>query len=111
MSTYAELTDVQKKILADHDLAMRPLIGEMARLVDKASAVAAAYAELAGPILNDVTNTELIPNTSSLAGSVDLQVYDTGVLMGYLSALVSGWDSAHRDLSIKAVGALNTVGS
>lgn len=111
MATYASLTQEQKDILAAHDLAMRPLIGEYARLQDKCAAVAASYAELAGPIVSTLDATELIPNTTDLSGSVDLQAYDTGALTGYLSALSSGWDTTHRDLAIKAVGALNTVGS
>ena len=55
--------------------------------------------------------TAVIPNTTGLAGSVDLTAYNTGVLMTYLQTLSAGWDSTHVTLAVQAVGALNTVGS
>jgi len=114
MATWASLTPEQQQIVRDNDAAMRPLVGELARLVNRAGALSAAWSELAGPIVSGVGGldaSELIPNQTQLAGSVDLQAYDTGVLMGYLSALVAGWDATHVNLAVKAAGALNTVGS
>ena len=109
MATYASLTQDQKNKLADFDKMLRPLIGQCARTVAMAAAFAAARAEIYEPIRSTLGATELIPNTTDLAGSVDLQAFDMGSLSDYLASLASGWTTANRDLAIKAVGAINTV--
>lgn len=109
-ATYASLTPTQQKQLADNDAAMRALILQYAQLEAKAAALWSEYQAVAGPIISSLTNTEIIPNSTGYAGAVDLSAYDVGVLMGYLSALASGWDATHETLATQAVGAINTVG-
>jgi hypothetical protein len=112
MATYASLTAAQQKVLADYDTAIRPVAGQLARVLTRMQAVNDQYNASASAVLAALTTTETVPNTTTLAGSQDLLQTELVNMTSYLQNILGTYnDAPHRQAYSKAVGAGNLTGN
>jgi len=114
---YADLTDEQKEAVQALSQIVRPLSGELARLLEKFQAVVAYYAGNVETTLGELQASDVIPNTSGLAGAQDLTNEQFANLVGYMitaSATADGSAGSlntnyHRALYASACGPGNLI--
>jgi len=107
MATYESLTPEQKAIATETQKQIRALHGQLARTLNQARSLQAAIDASGGlrDIVLSLDPTEVIPNTSGLAGSHDLSRGELSQLVGILDAFITTHDvDATRQLFAKAAG-------
>ena len=114
---YADLTQAQKDSLQAMCLLVRPLSGELGRLLEKFQAVVAYYSGNVETILGELQASDLVPNESGLAGAQGLTKEQLVNLVGYFIVMCATADGAsgsyntnyHRALYAKACGPTNLL--
>ena len=114
---YADLTTEQKASVQSLLLLVRPLTGELARLLEKFQAVVAGYTGNVDTILTSLQATDAIPNTTDLAGAESLTKEQFVNLVGYMIVASATPDGSagslntnyHRSLYARACGPVNLI--
>lgn len=114
---YADLTTEHQSTLQASLQLVRPLSGELARLLEKFQAVVAGYSGNVETILSQLQADDVIPNLSSLAGAESLTKEQFVNLVGYMivaSATPDGSSGSlntnyHRSLYARACGPANMI--
>ena len=81
---YADLTTEQKASVQAMCQLVRPLSGELGRLLEKFQAVVAGYVGNVETILGELQASDVIPNQSGLAGAESLTKEQLANLIGYM---------------------------
>ena len=114
---YADLTPEQKESVQALSQLVRPLSGELARLLEKFQAVVSYYVGNVETILGALQSSDEIPNASGLAGEQTLTKEQLVNLIGYMIVISATPDGAsgsyntnyHRALYAKACGPENLI--
>ena len=115
---YEDLTQEQQASIQALSQVVRPLTGEFAKLLAKFQVAVSYYVGNVETILAGLDASDLIPNTSGLAGAQDLTKEQFVNLMGYLIASSATPDGSsgsfntnyHRALYVRAAGPENIMG-
>lgn len=119
MGVYADLTDEQKATVQALANMARTTAGEIARLCNHCRAIANGYSGNVETMLGTISSgSEVIPNTTGLAGAQGLTKSELINLIGYMIVLSDPTDNAsgsvntnfHRGLYAKATGPVNLIG-
>lgn len=119
MATYADLTTEQQNILQDMTNMLRAWTGEQARANNHASAINSGYNAQVITILGLITSgSEVIPQTSGLAGAASLTKDEIVTLVSHVQNILtdmsshsSGFNTTGlRQTWAKAAGAQNLIG-
>lgn len=114
---YADLTTEQKESVQAMCQLVRPLAGELARLLEKFQAVVSGYVGNVETILGDLQSSDAIPNESGLAGAQSLTKEQLVNLIGYMTVASATPDGSsgslnsnyHRALYARACGPGNMI--
>lgn len=114
---YADLTTEQKESVQALCQTVRPLSGELGRLLEKFQAVVAYYTGNVETILALLDTADAIPNETGLTGAQSLTKAELVNLVGYLITASATADNAtgsyntnyHRALYAKACGPGNLI--
>jgi hypothetical protein len=114
---YNDLTAEQKAAVDAMGVLVRPLTGELARLLEKFQAVVAGYTGNVETILGDLQASDAIPNTTGLTGAQSLTKEEFVNLVGYMIVMCATPDASsgsyntnyHRALYAKACGPSNLI--
>lgn len=114
---YADLTTEQKQSVQAMCQLVRPLSGELGRLLEKFQAVVAYYTGNVETILGELDNADVVPNESGLAGAQSLTKEQLVNLVGYFIVMAATPDGSsgsyntnyHRALYAKACGPSNLL--
>ena len=114
---YAELTSEQKESVQALCQLVRPLSGELARLLEKCQAVVSYYSGNVETILGELQGSDAIPNESGLAGAQALTKEQFVNLIGYMITVSATPDGSsgsyntnyHRSLYGRACGPDNLL--
>lgn len=112
---YADLTAEQKASVQALSQLVRPLSGELARLLEKFQAVVSYYSGNVETILGELQTSDVIPNESGLAGAQDLTKEQFVNLVGYMITAANTAEGApmnsnyHRALYAIACGPNNMI--
>jgi type III secretory pathway component EscT len=112
---YADLTTEQKASIQALSQLVRPLAGELGRLLEKFQAVVSYYSGNVETMLAELQSSDLIPNESGLTGAQDLTKEQFVNLVGYMITASATADGSamnsnyHRALYAKACGPNNLM--
>lgn len=114
---YADLTVEQKASVQAMCQLVRPLSGELGRLLEKFQAVVSYYSGNVETILGELQASDDVPNESGLAGAQDLTKEQLVNLVGYMITMSATPDGSagsyntnyHRALYAKACGPGNLI--
>jgi hypothetical protein len=114
---YNDLTTTQKESIQALSNVLRPITGELARLLEHFQALVSYYTGNVETILGELQSTDEIPNASGLAGAQSLTKEQFVNLMGYIitsSATADGSAGSlntnyHRSLYARACGPMNMI--
>ncbi len=112
MATYEELTPEEQIILLHSiDILMRPVAGELARVLNHFQAFASDYDGQTSAIVAQLDAEAEIPNGSGLAGTMTLEKEDVESMATQIQAILTAYNTAnHREFYVKLAGAENTIG-
>lgn len=114
---YVDLTQEQKDAVQALCGTVRPLAGELARVLEKFQAAVAYYTGNVETILGELQSSDEIPNATGLTGAQSLTKSELANLVGYLIAASATADGSsgsyntnyHRALYAKACGPGNLI--
>ena len=114
---YNDLTAEQKQSVQAMCQLVRPLSGELGRLLEKFQAVVAYYSGNVESILAALQASDVVPNESGLAGAQNMTKEQLVNLVGYFITLCATPDGSsgsyntnyHRALYAKACGPVNLI--
>jgi hypothetical protein len=114
---YADLTTEQKESVQAMCQLVRPLSGELGRLLEKFQAVASYYTGNVETILTELQSSDVVPNASGLAGAQDVTKAELVSIVGYFLTLCATPEASsgsyntdyHRALYAKACGPTNLL--
>lgn len=114
---YEDLTAAQKASVQALSAVVRPLAGELARLLEQFQAVVAYYSGNVETILAELQAADEIPNETGLAGAQALTKTQFANLVGYMVSASATADNAagsyntnyHRALYASACGPENMI--
>lgn len=107
---YSELSAEDQQTLDDYLQFARPLLGEVARLMHKFSAVNSDWTNGAQGVVASLTAGVIVPNKTGLAGAASLTKEDIQASAALIAQALSGYESAtNRNRWVKAAGAVNTI--
>lgn len=114
---YADLTAEQKQSVQALCQLVRPLSGELGRLLEKFQAVVSYYSGNVESILSALQASDAIPNESGLAGAQSLTKEQLVNLVGYFIVMQATTDGSsgsyntnyHRALYARACGPNNLI--
>lgn len=108
--TYAALSTADKKSLDDFMVLLRPLAIEHQKVLNVAAAIASQYNLNVFAILNNLAQTEVVLDSTGLAGAVQMTVADIMAMSIDIMNLITE-DVAGRSVRrTKACGANNMIG-
>lgn len=108
---YADLTSEQQQQLQDWLTVVRPMMGELARLVNHLKAAKTAYTGHISAILALLADVDSINNESGLTGATVVLKAEVDEVITDANALILTHDTvAKRELRDKFCGAANTLG-
>ena len=115
--SYASLTEEQRESVDALCVMVRPLAGELARTLEKFQGVTSYWTGNVETILGALQSSDVIPNTTGLAGAQGLTKAELTNLIGYMITASATADGAsgsynsnyHRSLYAKAAGPINIV--
>jgi len=119
MATYASLSQAEKDILTELGRLRRPVMGEIARLMNHLVALWDYYNTHASAVLTTVDNTEVVPDNSGLQNGNPITKAEIVTNMSYADHLTntaapttgSGFNTAtHRLNYQRDAGADSIVG-
>jgi hypothetical protein len=106
MATWASLTPEQQAVVSNWQNLQRGWANLQAKANDLGQQVDTAYNAQVSPL--SLGNTEVIPNTSGLAGAQSLVYGDAVSIEAHIQAIATTYnDTNHRQLWAKACGAGN----
>lgn len=106
MATWASLTPQQQTVVQNWQTLQATWCSAQAKANDLGQQVDAAYNAQVSPLA--LANTEIIPLSSGLAGAQSLAVSDTVSIESHIQGIATTYnDAAHRQLWVKACGAIN----
>jgi hypothetical protein len=106
MATWASLTAEQRDIVGAWQNMQRGWASQQAKANDLGQQVDTAYNAQVSPL--NLGGTEVIPNTSGLAGAQSLVYNDAVSIESHIQAIATSYnDTNHRLLWAKACGAGN----
>ena len=114
---YVDLTQAQKDSVQAMCLLVRPLSGELGRLLEKFQAVVSYYTGNVETILGDLQSSDEIPNATGLTGAQALTKEQLVNLVGYMITMCATPDASsgsyntnyHRALYARACGPGNLI--
>lgn len=114
---YVDLTAEQKASVQAMCQLVRPMSGELGRLLEKFQAVVSYYSGNVETILAELQSSDVIPNGSGLAGAQGMTKAEIVNLVGYFITLAATPDGSsgsyntnyHRALYAKACGPQNLI--
>jgi type III secretory pathway component EscT len=112
---YADLTIEQKASVQALSQLVRPLAGELGRLLEKFQAVVSYYSGNVETILGELQSADLIPNETGLAGAQNMTKDQFVNLVGYMITAAATADGSpmnsnyHRALYAQACGPANLI--
>ncbi len=108
---YSDLTTDQQKQIQDWMQLVRPIQGEIARLLHHVGAAKTAYDSHVGDILALLAGTDEIPNESGLAGAVGMDKSELTTILLLMSGMLTTYETpANRELWTRSCGAGNLIG-
>lgn len=108
---YADLTAGQKQQLQDWLQLVRPIQGEVAKVLNHMAAAKTAYDSHVSTILAPLIDADAVPNESGLAGAVDVTKAELTTILTLLNAVLTTYNTtANRELWTKFCGAENLIG-
>lgn len=108
---YAELTADQKQQLQDWLQLVRPIQGEVAKVLNHMGAAKTAYDSHVGAVLALLVDGDAVPNESGLAGAIDVTKAELTTILALLNSVLTTYDTtANRELWTKFCGAGNLIG-
>jgi len=108
---YADLTTEQKTQLNDWLSIVRPMLGELGRLCNHFEIAKDAHASHISAILGELSGTDIIPNTSGLAGATSITKNQlVEILTDAIAIITANNTSAKRQLYGLFAGAINMLG-
>ena len=112
MAQFVDLTTEQQGILLHSvDVLLRPIAGELARILNHMDAYDSDYDGQTAAIVALLDAAAPIPNQSGLAGTMTLAKEDVESMAGYIQAILTAYNTgAHREFYVKLAGAENTIG-
>ena len=112
MATWAELTaEQQAQFSAWMDQMLRPVAGEVARVLYHLDVTKAAYNATAVDIYNLLNADAVIPNTGGLSGAIPLTKTQLGPMLAALASLLTDYyTEADQELYVKLAGGPNVLG-
>ena len=112
MATWQELTDAQRTVIsAWMDQLLRPVAGEVSRVLYHLDVTKTAYTATAQAAIALLDNDAVIPNSGGLAGAVDVTKAElTPMLTALAELLTNYYTDADKERYIKLAGAPNVLG-
>ena len=112
MALFSELTAEEQGILLHSvDVLMRPVAGELARVLNHFQAFDSDYDGQTEDIVTQLDAGALVPNESGLAGTATLDKEDVIQMANQIQAILTAYNtSTHREFYVKLSGAENTIG-
>ena len=114
MAQFDELTPAEQKLVLDWvNQLLRPVSGELARVLYHFDIVKAAYTGPAGiaGIVATLDANAVIPNTSGLSGAVDVTKVQLDPVLAALAALLTNYyTAADLERYVALAGASNVIG-
>lgn len=109
---YGDLTAEQRASLQSWlNNVVRPWCGEQARVNNHADVANLAYNATGLAVLGDLTDEDVIPNQSGLAGAASLTKAEVVSIVSHIQAILAGYNTdPHRQLWLRAAGAMNLIG-
>ncbi len=108
---HADLTPEQKTQLQEWLQVVRPLQGEMARMLQRMQVAKDAHASHVGAILAELASDDVIPNESGLAGATAITKANLTTILVDLNTVLTDYDTDEkRQLWTKFCGAVNMIG-
>ena len=107
---YAELTEDQKKAIANADKFRRQAVNNLVKMATAAALIPnMAYIAInVDPVVATLADTEVIPNSTSLVGARDMTVAEWNALGTLLANIVKMQsDPANLPLIIASIGMAN----
>lgn len=112
MATWAELTaEQQQTFSAWMDQMLRPVAGELSRVLYHLDVTKAAYNATAVDIYALLDADAVIPNTGGLSGAIPLTKAELGpMLLALVALLTDYYAEADRELYVTLAGGPNVIG-
>ena len=109
---YEDLTTEQKQSLQDWlNGVVRPWSGEQARCNNHADVANTDYNGSIIAILGELSDADMIPNESGLAGSTSLTKAEVVSIVSHIQGVLGSYNSGpHRQLWAKSAGETNLIG-
>lgn len=112
MAQFGDLTSEEQATLLHYvDRLLRPVMGDLARTLNRISAVVDDYNAQSSAVLALLDTGAEIPDNSGLAGTAVLDKENIVSFSAQTAALlVDYYTASHRQAYVKAAGAENTIG-
>lgn len=112
MATWAELTAEQQQTFSSWmDQMLRPVAGELSRVLHHLDVTKAAYNATAVDIYTLLDADAVIPNSGGLSGAIPLTKAELGPMLLALVALLTDYYSeTDRELYVMLAGGPNVLG-
>lgn len=111
MQQFTDLTAEQQRALSNYATMLRPLAGEMARIMNRMEATVLAYEVSVRETLETLEPDSVITDGTSLAGAVPLNRTDFETITGYCAHVLELFNDAERKQQLcRACGAANMIG-
>ena len=112
MATWAELTTEQQSTFsAWMDQLLRPVAGEISRVLYHLNVTKVAYAATAADIYTLLDAGAIIPNTGGLSGAIPITKTQLGPMLAALNSLLADYYTQEdQELYVKLAGGPNVLG-
>ena len=113
MAQWNELTDAQRTVISSWmDQLLRPVAGEISRVLYHLDVTKTAYTATAAAALALLSSDAVIPNSGGLAGAIDVSKAELNPMLAALAELLTGYyTDADKERYVKLAGAPNVLGS
>jgi hypothetical protein len=110
MAQYADLTPQDKQALDNYLQFARPLMGELARMMNKFGAINSDWTNGAQAIVATLDANAAVPNSTGLAGANELTKEDIEAVATLIGQAITAYENqTNRDRWAKSAGAVNTI--
>jgi len=108
---YQDLTIEERQILDDFMTMLRPWCGEFARLHNKGAAIYTQYWASISSIVNQIQDSDLVPNKTGNSGAVGVTKSEIGTILAWIESIATLNSEQNRQLMAKSAGGSNLVNS
>jgi hypothetical protein len=110
MAQYSDLTPQDKQALDNYLQFARPLMGELARMLNKFGAINSDWTNTAQAIVATLDAGAEVPNSTGLSGANAVTKEDIQAVATLISQAITAYENqTNRDRWAKAAGAINVV--